>query len=57
MRKINLYNSTGQKLTEVNVRIEESEILECVMWGDKLFVFDHKMLIFKEANIYPAIIG
>jgi hypothetical protein len=55
MKKVSLYNKTGQKLTEVNIRTNE-EPIDGVQWGGKTFIYQIEDGNYIEANIVPAIL-
>ena len=55
MRKVSLYNITGQKLTEVNIR-EQEEVVHGIQWGGSIFIFSVEHSEYREANIVPAIV-
>lgn len=54
MVKVDLYNKSGQKLTEVNVRTQE-EFIDGVQWGGSIFLWDSKKEQYRESEIVPAI--
>jgi hypothetical protein len=55
MRKVTLYNKQGQQLTEININAAENEIVDGIQWGCLIFIWDDKLLHFRESTIKPGI--
>jgi len=56
MQKVTLYNKQGQQLTELNINAAENEVVDGIQWGGLIFMWDEKLLHFRESTIKPAII-
>jgi len=54
MRKVKLYNKTGEFLADVNIKNEGTA--DAIQWGNMYFFWCNLKNQFREANVYPAII-
>lgn len=57
MRKVTLYNKSGQQLTTVNVNAEQNEIIEGIQWGGCIFLWNPTLQHFQVSTIKPAILN
>ena len=56
MKKVQLFNKTGQQLTEINIKEQEASV-DGIQWGGKIYIWSIENAQYREANIVPAILN